>query len=233
MKLLNLEWHAIRAALNADGVATIPGLLDAKHCVAMRERYDDGGKTAFRSRVVMQRHGYGRGEYRYFDYPLPPLVQALRERVYPQLVPLANSWAERLGESQRYPETHAEFVERCAAAGQLRPTPLLLRYGPGDYNCLHQDLYGEHAFPLQMVVLLSAPQEEFSGGEFLLVEQRPRMQSRARVVPLQRGDAAIFAVHRRPVAGSRGDYRVMVRHGVSELRSGGRSTLGVIFHDAR
>ena len=231
MKLDDLDWAAIRAALDIDGVTTIPTLLDVQQCIELRDRYDD--ETGFRSRVVMQRHGFGRGEYRYFDYPLPPLVQALRENVYSHLVPLANAWAERLSEAQRYPAMHAEFIERCAAADQLRPTPLLLRYAAGDFNCLHRDLYGEHAFPLQMAILLSKPHAEFTGGEFVLVEQRPRMQSRPRVISLQQGDAAIFAVNRRSITGSRGNYRVMMRHGVSPLRSGERSTLGIIFHDAQ
>ena len=180
----------------------------------------------------MQRHGYGRGEYRYFDYPLPPLVQQLRTALYPQLAPLANQWHERMGNEVRFPLEHADFLERCHQAGQVKPTPLLLRYGPDDYNCLHQDLYGDHVFPLQLAVLLSAPGRDFDGGEFVLTEQRPRMQSRVTVVPLERGDAVVFAVNSRPVQGVRGDYKVKVRHGVSRLRTGQRHTLGVIFHDA-
>ena len=180
----------------------------------------------------MARHGFGRGEYRYFAYPLPDMVAALRSALYPRLAPLANQWAGRLGIATRFPETHGDFLERCHAAGQTRPTPLLLQYQADDYNCLHQDLYGEHVFPIQVAVLLSAPGDDFTGGEFVLTEQRPRMQSRAAVVPLQQGDAVIFAVNQRPQRGTRGDYRVAMRHGVSKLHSGTRHTLGIIFHDA-
>jgi uncharacterized protein len=225
------DWPTVHAALDARGCAVIPGLLDARECTALTALYDDPAR--FRSRVVMARHGYGRGEYQYFSYPLPDAVAELRTRSYPHLVDLANRWNQTMGIDVRYPATHAAFVERCHAAGQVRPTPLLLRYGPEDYNCLHQDLYGEHVFPLQLAVLLSRPGEDFSGGEFVLTEQRPRMQSRPEVVPLAQGDALIFAVHHRPVKGSRGHYRVNLRHGVSRLRSGRRHTLGVIFHDAR
>ena len=186
----------------------------------------------FRSRVVMARHGFGQGEYRYFSYPLPRLVQGLRTALYPLLAPVANRWHERMGMDVRFPETHAEFLARCAAAGQSRPTPLLLQYGPGDYNCLHQDLYGEHVFPFQVAVLLSEPTKDFTGGEFVLTEQRPRMQTRAAVVPLTKGDAVVFAVNSRPVRGTRGDYRVKLRHGVSKIILGHRHTLGIIFHDA-
>ena len=192
--------------------------------------YDEGDR--FRSRVVMARHGFGRGEYQYFAYPLPDLVAGLRGAFYARLAPVANRWNEAMGIAARYPADHAAFLQRCHAAGQTRPTPLLLRYGSGDYNCLHQDLYGEHVFPLQVAVLLSEPGEAFEGGEFVLTEQRPRMQSRAHVVPLRRGDAVAFAVHHRPARGSRGVYRTVLRHGVSALRSGRRHTLGVIFHDA-
>jgi hypothetical protein len=186
----------------------------------------------FRSHIIMARHGFGSGEYRYFAYPLPPLVQGLRNALYPYLAPIANRWHERLKREVRFPAEHAAFIERCHEAGQTRPTPLLLQYGENDYNCLHQDLYGEHVFPLQVAVLLSAPGRDFEGGEFVLTEQRPRMQSRAEVVPLTKGDAVVFAVNSRPVGGKRGDYRVTMRHGVSRLRSGHRHTLGVIFHDA-
>jgi hypothetical protein len=225
------DWSAVTGALDASGSAVIPKLLDADDCAVITALYDDPAR--FRSRVVMARHGYGRGEYQYFSYPLPDAVADLRTRAYPHLVDLANRWNETMGIDVRYPAMHAQFVARCHAAGQLRPTPLLLRYGAGDYNCLHQDLYGEHVFPMQIAVLLSRPNEDFTGGEFVLAEQRPRMQSRPEVVPLSQGDALVFAVHHRPVKGSRGYYRVNLRHGVSRLRSGRRHTLGVIFHDAR
>lgn len=228
--MTDFDCSAATAELDAQGWAVLPKLLEADACDALSKLYDT--EDGFRSRVVMQRHGYGRGEYRYFSYPLPPLVQALRTRLYPELAPLANQWHERMGNAVRFPPAHAEFIARCHEAGQLKPTPLLLRYGPEDYNCLHQDLYGEHVFPLQVAVLLSAPGRHFEGGEFVLTEQRPRMQSRVTVVPLERGDAVVFAVNSRPVKGVRGDYRVKVRHGVSRLRTGQRHTLGVIFHDA-
>jgi hypothetical protein len=186
----------------------------------------------FRSQVHMARHGFGRGEYKYFAYPLPEMVAGLRARLYPQLAPIANRWQERMGLETRFPAAHDDFLKRCHAAGQTRPTPLLLQYGPDDYNCLHQDLYGEHVFPLQVAILLSRPEEDFTGGEFVLTEQRPRMQSVPSVVPLQQGDAVIFAVSQRPVSGTRGSYRVTMRHGVSRVRSGRRHTLGIIFHDA-
>ena len=225
-----INWPRVGADLDAQGWAILPELLCATQCSAIAARYavDDG----FRSRVVMARHGFGRGEYRYFAYPLPALVEGLRRALYPRLVPIANRWHETMGMEVRFPAEHAAFIERCHAAGQTRPTPLLLQYGPGDYNCLHQDLYGEHVFPLQVAILLSAPGVDFDGGEFVLTEQRPRLQTRAAVVPLTRGDAVVFAVNSRPVQGTRGPYRVKLRHGVSSLRSGHRHTLGIIFHDA-
>ncbi|MFL9874567.1 2OG-Fe(II) oxygenase [Paraburkholderia megapolitana] len=224
------DWPRIARELDQYGCAMLPGLLDARECNALAALYprDD----LYRSRVVMARHGFGRGEYRYFDYPLPDVVGGLRTALYPHLVPMANRWNETMGIEVRYPTTHAAFLRRCHDAGQLRPTPLILQYGKDDYNCLHQDLYGEHVFPLQAAILLSEPDVDFSGGEFVMTEQRPRMQSRVEVVPLRQGDAAIFAVHHRPVQGTRGPYRVNLRHGVSRLRSGRRHTLGVIFHDA-
>ena len=216
--------------LDSQGCALLPGLLNPDECSAVAALY--AREEGFRSRVVMQRHGFGRGEYRYFAYPLPDTVAGLRERFYPLLAPIANRWHEAMRLAPRFPATHGEFLQRCHAAGQTRPTPLLLQYGEGDYNCLHQDLYGEHVFPLQIAVLLSEPGRDFEDGEFVLTEQRPRMQSRAEVVPLRQGDAVVFAVNHRPVTGSRGVYRVAMRHGVSRLRSGRRHTLGVIFHDA-
>ncbi|WP_235851470.1 2OG-Fe(II) oxygenase [Paraburkholderia acidicola] len=224
------DWPRIARELDQYGCAVLPGLLDARECGALAALYprDD----LYRSRVVMARHGFGRGEYRYFDYPLPDVVGGLRTTLYPHLVPVANRWNETMGIEVRYPATHTAFLRRCHDAGQLRPTPLILQYGKDDYNCLHQDLYGEHVFPLQAAILLSEPGVDFSGGEFVMTEQRPRMQSRVEVVPLHKGDAVIFAVHHRPVQGTRGAYRVNLRHGVSRLRSGHRHTLGVIFHDA-
>ena len=207
------------------------GVLGSGDCASLSECYDDD--SLFRSRVVMARHGFGRGEYRYFAYPLPGTIAALRAALYPPLAEIANRWNAALGIETRYPPDHAAFLDRCHAAGQVKPTPLLLRYAEGDYNCLHQDLYGEHVFPLQVAILLSAPGEDFTGGEFVLTEQRPRMQSRAEVVPLGRGDGVVFPVHHRPVQGTRGTYRVNLRHGVSRLRSGRRHTLGIIFHDAQ
>ena len=224
-------WDDIAAHLDAHGWAMLDGLLSPEECRAIAELYEGGGR--FRSTVVMARHGFGRGEYKYFAYPLPALIADLRTSLYPRLAPIADRWNEAMGIDVRYPAEHAEFVERCHAAGQTRPTPLLLRYGEGDFNALHQDLYGDHVFPFQVVFLLSRPGEDFTGGEFVLTEQRPRMQSRVEVVPLRQGDAAIFAVHHRPVQGTRGVYRVNLRHGVSRLRSGHRYTTGVIFHDAR
>lgn len=224
------DWTSIETALDREGWALLPGLLSSRACADLAASYDSD--APFRSTVTMARHGFGRGEYRYFAYPLPPIVSALRAALYPHLAPIANRWHDRMEFEQRFPPAHADFLARCHADGQTRPTPLLLRYGPGDYNCLHQDLYGEHAFPLQVAVLLSAPGSDFDGGELVLTEQRPRMQSRASVVPLGQGDAAVFAVNQRPVRGTRGDYRVTMRHGVSEIRRGRRHTLGIIFHDA-
>lgn len=226
-----LNWAAIAAALDAYGCATTGPLLTADECAALAARYDD--EALFRSRIIMARHGFGRGEYKYFAYPLPDEVTTLRSVLYPPLATIANRWNEAMGVDLRFPAEHSAFLKRCHAAGQTKPTPLLLRYAAGDYNCLHQDLYGEHVFPLQLTLLLSQPGADFSGGEFLLTEQRPRMQSRAEVVPLGLGEGVIFPVHHRPVAGTRGTYRVTMRHGVSRLRSGQRQTLGVIFHDAR
>ncbi|HEY4919976.1 MAG TPA: 2OG-Fe(II) oxygenase [Xanthobacteraceae bacterium] len=226
-----LDWAAIAGALDAHGCAVVGPLLTPDECAALAARYDD--EAGFRSRIVMARHGFGRGEYKYFAYPLPDEVAALRAALYPPLAAIANRWNEAMGVALPYPDAHDGYLARCHAAGQAKPTPLLLRYGAGDYNCLHQDLYGEHAFPLQATLLLSRPGEDFSGGEFVLTEQRPRMQPRAEVVPLAQGEAVIFAVHHRPVQGTRGTYRVSMRHGVSRLRAGMRHTLGVIFHDAR
>ena len=225
------DWQRIEDELNTYGCAVVPGLLAPAACAALAAHYDEPYR--FRSRVVMARHGYGRGEYQYFAYPLPDTVAGLRTMLYGPLAAIANRWQAAMGLATRFPPDHAEFLARCHAAGQTRPTLLLLRYQAGDYNCLHQDLYGEHVFPLQAAVLLSRPQQDFTGGEFVLTEQRPRMQSRVEVVPLQQGDAVIFAVAQRPVNGARGSCRVAMRHGVSRLRGGLRHTLGVIFHDAR
>jgi hypothetical protein len=224
------EWTAALAALDERGHAVLAGVLDPGECRELADLYGDD--AAFRSRVVMAQHNFGSGEYKYLRYPLPSPVAALRQALYPQLAPLANLWHERLRLEPRFPAGLDDYLDRCHAAGQQRPTPLILKYQAGDYNCLHQDLYGELVFPLQATVLLSAPGGDFDGGEFLLVEQRPRMQSKGEVVPLGQGDAVIFAVNHRPVAGSRGFYRATMRHGVSRLRSGHRFTLGVIFHDA-
>jgi hypothetical protein len=228
--LETIDWAAARQDLDHGGFAILPRLLSPADCRATAALYDQ--EPGFRSRVVMQRHGYGRGEYRYFAYPLPPLVAALRRRLYPPLAALANRWQEALGHPARFPAEHDAFLARCRAAGQDKPTPLLLRYGPGDFNCLHQDLYGEQVFPLQAAILLSAPGADFTGGEFVLTEQRPRRQSRVMVVPLAQGDAVIFAVNQRPAPGLRGVQRLRLRHGVSPLRGGVRTTLGIIFHDA-
>jgi hypothetical protein len=225
-----IDWERVGVDLDAFGCATVPGLLDPDQCAAYAASYASDG--LFRSRIVMARHGFGRGEYKYFDYPLPDHLAALRSGLYPPLAAIANRWQLAMGLEQGYPASHAEYLARCQAAGQLRPTPLLLQYREGDYNCLHQDLYGELVFPLQVAVLLSRPGADFTGGEFVLTEQRPRMQSRAEVVPLGQGDAVIFPVHHRPLNGTRGVYRVNMRHGVSRLRSGLRHTLGIIFHDA-
>lgn len=229
-RLAAVDWERAARELDEQGCAVVPGLLRADECAALAAMY--GREELFRSKVIMSRHGFGRGEYQYFARPLPALVAGLREAMYPRLVPVADRWSAAMGLATRYPEQHAQFLARCHEAGQLRPTPLLLQYGEGDYNCLHQDLYGEHAFPLQAAILLSEPGREFTGGEFVMTEQRPRMQSRPLVVPLRQGDAVIFAVHHRPVQGKRGVYRVQMRHGVSRVRSGKRHTLGVIFHDA-
>jgi uncharacterized protein len=225
-----VDWLRIETDLDAQGSAVMAGLLTAEECDALAAQYAD--ESRFRSRVVMGRHGFGRGEYQYFRYPLPELVQRLRTALYPRLVPTANRWHAAMGLETRFPDAHAAFIERCHAAGQTRPTPLLLQYRAGDYNCLHQDLYGAQVFPLQVIVLLSEPGRDFSGGELVMTEQRPRMQSRAEVVPLRQGDAAVIAVHQRPVPGTRGPYRVNLRHGVSRVRSGLRHTAGIVFHDA-
>jgi hypothetical protein len=224
-----VDWREIAASLDERGYATTP-LLAREECGELASLYPR--EESFRRRVIMQRHAFGRGEYKYFKYPLPGVVEELRQAIYPRLAPIANRWRERLKEEGRFPPSLAAYLSECHNAGQERPTPLLLKYGPGDYNCLHQDLYGALVFPLQLTVLLSAPEEDFTGGEFMLVEQRPRAQSRGEVVPLQQGEAVIFPVHHRPVEGSRGAYRVTMRHGVSRLRTGERYTLGIIFHDA-
>ncbi|MGA1858089.1 2OG-Fe(II) oxygenase [Azospirillum sp. 11R-A] len=230
MALEDLDWTRIGAELESVGHAVMGPLLDGESCKALAGLY--GQDAPFRSRVVMERHGFGKGEYKYFSHPLPEPIVALRAPLYRRLAPVANRWAAAMGLDTRYPAEHAGFLERCHAAGQTRPTPLLLKYGPGDYNCLHQDLYGETVFPLQVAILLSAPGTDFTGGEFVLTEQRPRMQSRTTVVPLGLGEAVIFAVDQRPVQGTRGTYRVRHRHGVSPVRSGARYTTGIIFHDA-
>ena len=225
-----MNWTKLAQDLDAHGCAVIERLVPPRQCDALAALY--ASDALFRSRVVMAKHGFGRGEYKYFSYPLPRLVGKLRSALYPHLAAIANRWHEAMGVDTSFPTRHAEFIRRCHAAGQTRPTPLLLRYGPGDYNCLHQDLYGEHVFPLQLTILLSHPERDFTGGEFVMTEQRPRMQSRAEVVPLHKGDAVVFAVRHRPVSGTRGAYRVNLRHGVSRVRSGERYTAGIIFHDA-
>jgi len=225
-----VDWERVSRDLDARGNAVLEQLLPPDECRALAALYSDD--RMFRSRVVMGRHGFGRGEYKYFDYPLPEPIAALRTALYPHLVATANRWNEAMGIAVRYPAEHAKFVARCHAAGQRKPTPLLLQYEADDYNCLHQDVYGEHVFPVQVAILLSEPGRDFTGGEFVMTEQRPRMQSRAEVVPLRQGDAVAFAVRHRPVQGTRGAYRVNLRHGVSRIRSGQRHTLGIIFHDA-
>ena len=225
------NWPGISEHLDAHGWAVLETLMTASECEAVANLY--AGDRHFRSHIVMARHGFGRGEYKYFAYPLPDTVAALRTALYPRLIPVANRWNALMGIDVRYPDAHTEFIARCHKAGQTRPTPLLLQYAEGDFNALHQDVYGEHLFPLQVATLLSEPEKDFTGGEFVLIEQRPRMQSRAEVVPLRRGDGVAFAVRSRPVQGTRGIYRVNMRHGVSRLRSGHRHTLGVIFHDAK
>jgi uncharacterized protein len=229
-RINTLDWECISRDLDALGNAILEHVLSADECHALAALYPED--DLFRSRVIMSRHGFGRGEYKYFNYPLPEIIAELRTVIYPRLAPIANRWNAAMGVDVCYPEAHAEFILRCHDAGQLRPTPLLLQYGEGDYNRLHQDLYGEHVFPIQVTILLSEP-KDFTGGEFILTEQRPRMQSRPEVVPLRQGDAVAFAVHHRPVQGTRGTYRVNLRHGVSRVRSGRRHTLGIIFHDAK
>jgi uncharacterized protein len=227
----DLDWPALEQSLEQDGSAIIRNLLSPTQCQGLSALYAETG--LFRSKVIMARHGFGRGEYQYFCYPLPDLVQQLRQSLYPALVPLANRWNACMGLAEQYPSEHSDFIQRCHAAGQMRATPLLLQYGPQDYNCLHQDLYGPQVFPLQVAILLSEPGRDFCGGEFVLTEQRPRMQSRPQVIDLKQGDALVFAVHQRPVKGVRGYYRVNMRHGVSRVHDGRRHTLGIIFHDAQ
>ena len=227
----SFNWDAIHAELDAYGAAVIGPLLSPEQCKTLSNEYDN--EDLYRSRVVMARQGFGRGEYKYFAYPLPSVIAELRKSLYPYLMKIANGWNEAMGIDVRYPAEQEAFKARCHAAGQTKPTPLILKYGAGDYNCLHQDIYGEHVFPLQVAVLLSKPGQEFTGGEFTLSEQRPRMQSRVEVVPLGQGTGVIFPVHHRPVKGTRGTYRVKMRHGVSRVRSGQRFTMGVIFHDAQ
>lgn len=229
-RVKDLDWERIVHDLDVQGNAIIERLITSAECDKLAQLYPKD--RIFRSRVLMAQHGFGRGEYKYFSYPLPDMVNDLRTAIYPRLVPIANRWNSAMGIDILYPEKYADFITRCHNAGQLKPTPLLLQYGPGDYNCLHQDLYGEHIFPLQVTILLSEPGHDFTGGEFVLTEQRPRMQSRPEVVPLRQGDALIFAVHHRPVQGTRGSYRVNLQHGVSRVRSGRRHTVGIIFHDA-
>ena len=226
-----VDWGQVSGDLDAEGNAITRGILTSDECDEVRMLYDKD--ELFRSKVVMERHGFGRGEYRYFRYPLPDLITRLRTELYPHLAPIANRWHEAMRIHIRFPATHKEYLQRCHEAGQDKPTPLILKYGTDDYNCLHQDLYGEHVFPLQIAVLLSEPEKDFTGGEFVMTEQRPRMQSRPMVVSLRKGDGVVFAVHHRPVQGKKSVYRVNLRHGVSRIRSGSRHTLGIIFHDAR
>ena len=230
-RIHHFDWADASTQLDAHGWALIPNLLGSAECAGIAACYGDNRR--FRSHIIMARHGFGRGEYKYFSYPLPALIETLRASLYRRLVPVANHWNQAMGSDVRYPDRHDEFLRRCHDAGQTRPTPLLLQYGAGDFNALHQDLYGELSFPLQVAILLSEPERDFTGGQFVLTEQRPRMQSRAEVVPLRRGDGVVFAVHHRPVQGTRGMYRVNLRHGVSRLRSGHRHTVGIIFHDAK
>jgi uncharacterized protein len=230
-RVAGLDWSNLSSQLDGFGNAVIESLLTQDECLGIAELYPH--EEPFRSHIHMAKHGFGRGEYKYFKYPLPSLISGLRTALYPRLATVANAWNERMSMEQRYPANHDEFLALCHDAGQTRPTPLLLQYVPGDFNCLHQDLYGDLAFPLQVAILLCDPGKDFTGGEFVLTEQRPRMQSRTEVVPLRQGDAVVFAVHNRPVQGTKGNYRVNLRHGVSRLRSGKRHTLGVIFHDAK
>jgi len=230
-RIQSVDRDRLARDLDGNGAAVLEHLLSPQGCRALAELYSND--EFFRSRVVMARHGFGRGEYKYFADPLPEPIASLRTALYPNLAPIANRWNDAMAIDIQYPEQHADFLKRCHNDGQEKPTPLLLKYSQGDYNCLHQDLYGEHVFPIQVAILLSEPGEDFTGGEFVLTEQRPRMQSRAEVVSLRQGDAVAFAVHHRPVKGSRGFYRVNMRHGVSRLRSGHRYTLGIIFHDAK
>jgi uncharacterized protein len=229
-RMAAVDWQRVAASLDVEGHAVMRSMLSPEECGSLAAGYEVDEQ--FRSRVLMARHGFGRGEYKYFAYPLPGLIASLRTALYPRLSGVANRWNEVMGITVRYPDDHAEFLDRCHRAGQIRPTPLLLQYGEGDYNCLHQDLYGAHVFPLQVAILLSKPERDFTGGEFVLTEQRPRMQSRAIVVPLDQGSGVVFAVNNRPMQGTRGSYRVKLRHGVSPVRSGHRHVLGIIFHDA-
>ncbi|KAA0698089.1 proline hydroxylase [Neorhizobium sp. P12A] len=230
-RIAGYDWAAILSELDSFGCAVLPKLLSLEECRRISALYPD--ESHFRSHVIMARHGFGKGEYRYFKYPLPDLLSGVRTALYPHLAGLADQWNERMGIEQRYPDTHAAFLDQCHRAGQTRPTPLLLQYIPGDFNCLHQDLYGDLVFPIQVAILLSEPGADFTGGEFCMTEQRPRAQSRVEVVPLRHGDAVAFAVHNRPVEGTRGSYRVNLRHGVSRVHSGMRHTVGIIFHDAK